>query len=96
MPISLHVVTSRDANERVVMNAGSGGPVNQTALRFVHLINEIQKSLSAFILGGVLERFPGLKIVSAGKRRWLVCPLCCIGLIMLKRSLERWFKSRYR
>ena len=65
MPISLHVVTSRDANERVVMNAGSGGPVNQTALRFVHLINEVQKSLSAFILGGVLERFPGLKIVSA-------------------------------
>ena len=65
LPISLHVVTSRDTNDRVVMSAGSSGPVNHTALRFVHLFNEVQKSLSAFILGGVLERFPGLRIVSA-------------------------------
>lgn len=59
------MVTSRETNDLVVMNAGSSGPVNYTALRFVHLLNEVQQSLSAFILGGVLERFPGLNIVSA-------------------------------
>ena len=65
MPLSLHVVSSRDASTRVVMDGGSSGWVNQTAIRFVHLIHEVQKSLTSFILGGVLERFPRLKIVSA-------------------------------
>jgi len=65
MPLSLHVVSSRDASTRVVMDGGSSGWVNQTAIRFVHLIHEVQKSLTSLILGGVLERFPRLKIVSA-------------------------------
>ena len=65
LPLSLHVVTSRDEDTRVVMGAGSSGRVNLTALRFVHLIHEVQRSLSSLILGGVLERFPRLKIVSA-------------------------------
>ena len=75
LPISLHVVTSRDTNDRVVMSAGSSGPVNHTALRFVHLFNEVQKSLSAFILGGVLERFSGPQDCLGRKRCGLVCPL---------------------
>lgn len=65
LPISLHVVTSRDNNTRVVMDGGSAGWVNQTAIRFVHLIHEVQKSLTSLIFGGVLARFPGLKVVSA-------------------------------
>ena len=65
MPLSLHVGSSRDASTRVVMDGGSSGWVNRTAIRFVHLIHEVQKSLTSFILGGVLERFPRLKIVSA-------------------------------
>ncbi len=65
MPLSLHVVSSRDASTRVVMDGGSSGWVNRTAIRFVHLIHEVQKSLTSFILGGVLERFPRLKIVAA-------------------------------
>ena len=65
MPLSLHVVTSRDNNTRVVMDRGASGWVNQTAMRFVHLIHEVQKSLTSLIFGGVLARFPGLKIVSA-------------------------------
>ena len=65
MPLSLHVVSSRDASTRVVMDGGSSGCGNRTAIRFVHLIHEVQKSLTSFILGGVLERFPRLKIVSA-------------------------------
>ena len=73
MPLSLHVVTSRDNNTRVVMDRGASGWVNQTAMRFVHLIHEVQKSLTSLIFGGVLARFPGLKIVSAESDiGWLV------------------------
>jgi predicted TIM-barrel fold metal-dependent hydrolase len=34
-------------------------------MRYMNLIHEVQRSLSDIVLGGVLERFPGLQIVSA-------------------------------
>jgi uncharacterized protein len=59
MPLSLHVSTQRDqgtglrlTTENVVMGAMSA-------------VNEVQRTLSSLIVGGVLERFPRLTIVSA-------------------------------
>jgi predicted TIM-barrel fold metal-dependent hydrolase len=59
MPLSLHVSTQRDqgkglrlTTENVVMGA-------------MNAVNEVQRTLSSLIVGGVLERFPRLIFVSA-------------------------------
>lgn len=59
-PVSLHVITGK----------GKGGSVqelkmDQVCSLYVGLIHEVQQSLTSIIFGGVLERFPRLKIVSA-------------------------------
>ena len=58
MPVSLHTVTERRA-------APVGDLAKYSIMRgYVSLHHGIQKSLSDLIMGGVLERFPKLKIVS--------------------------------
>jgi len=58
MPLSLHILTGRKG---VGIDFFSGNIVLQVAT----LHHEVERSLAVFVLGGVLERFPRLRIVSA-------------------------------
>jgi predicted TIM-barrel fold metal-dependent hydrolase len=57
LPVSLHIVTGMGDESRVDFTAA--------AVRYMHMIHEVQRSISQLVLGGVLERFPGLQIVAA-------------------------------
>ena len=57
MPISLHIVSGMGEESRV--------DFSDAPMRYMNMIHEVQRSLSDIILGGVLERFPGLQIVAA-------------------------------
>jgi predicted TIM-barrel fold metal-dependent hydrolase len=65
MPLSLHVVTgkkppkSKEEREKIKSRNPS------FARGYMNLIHEVQKSLTDIIFGGVLMRFPKLRIVSA-------------------------------
>ena len=59
MPLSLHILTAR---------GGTGAnPTNGQSfiLSLSTLHHQIERSISVLVFGGVLEKFPGLKIVSA-------------------------------
>src|ERR1043166_2603109 len=58
MPLSLHILTGR-------RGMGSDFFKGNLARQVAVLHHEIERSLSVFVLDGVLERFPTLKIVSA-------------------------------
>jgi predicted TIM-barrel fold metal-dependent hydrolase len=61
MPLSLHILTGARKSGRI------GGDMNPAQL-YVMVVtrpHEVQTSLMNFIFYGVLERFPGLKLVSA-------------------------------
>ena len=68
MPVSLHVVTSKKGN-REKKNTEQRPPANLVRSGrqsvYMRLIHEVQQSITDIILGGVLERFPKLLIVSA-------------------------------
>jgi predicted TIM-barrel fold metal-dependent hydrolase len=70
-PLSLHVITgkSKESDMSAVSQAmglsGSAKRKPQMGELYANLIHEIQRSLSSIIFGGVFERFPKLKIVSA-------------------------------
>jgi predicted TIM-barrel fold metal-dependent hydrolase len=57
LPLSLHIVTGMGDESRVDFTAA--------AVRYMHMIHEVQRSISQLVLGGVLERFPGLHVVAA-------------------------------
>ena len=57
LPLSLHIVTGMGEESRVDMT--------DVSIRYMHMIHEVQRSLSTLVLGGVLERFPQLMIVFA-------------------------------
>jgi predicted TIM-barrel fold metal-dependent hydrolase len=56
MPLSLHILTGR---------RGSGVTFQNILRGYMSLPHTIQLSFAELVLGGVLERFPGLKFVSA-------------------------------
>jgi predicted TIM-barrel fold metal-dependent hydrolase len=56
MPISLHILTGR---------RGSGVNFQNVLRSYMTLPHSIQVSFAELVLSGVLERFPGLKLVSA-------------------------------
>lgn len=62
MPIVLHVITGSTKE-----STGSGVPGKKvsTGEFYMGLIYEVQRTLTSIILGGVLERFPKLQIISA-------------------------------
>jgi predicted TIM-barrel fold metal-dependent hydrolase len=66
MPLSLHVITGSDeaSRRRGVPLAGNTGGLSVPEA-YTFMIHEIQRSLASLIFGGVFERFPRLKIVSA-------------------------------
>jgi len=57
LPLSLHIVTGMGEESRVDFRAA--------AVRYMHLVHEVQRSISQLVLGGVLERFPRLRVVAA-------------------------------
>jgi predicted TIM-barrel fold metal-dependent hydrolase len=57
LPLSLHIVTGMGPESKVDFTAA--------AVRYMHMIHEVQRSISQIVLGGVLERFPGVQIVAA-------------------------------
>jgi predicted TIM-barrel fold metal-dependent hydrolase len=57
LPLSLHIVTGMGEESRVDFTNAS--------IRYMHMIHEVQRSISQLVLGGVLERFPRLQIVGA-------------------------------
>jgi predicted TIM-barrel fold metal-dependent hydrolase len=57
VPLSLHIVSGMGEESRVDFTA--------PAVRYMHMLHEVQRSLSQLVLGGVLERFPRLRIVGA-------------------------------
>ncbi len=67
LPVSLHIIASRGKVSTSVGEAVSGklGSVLNPGVWYMSVIHEIQDSLTTLVFGGVLERFPGLRIVSA-------------------------------
>ena len=59
MPLSLHILTARSGTGA---NPTSG---NAFLLSLANLHHQIERSISVLVYGGVLEKFPRLKIVSA-------------------------------
>jgi predicted TIM-barrel fold metal-dependent hydrolase len=58
MPLSLHILTNR--------GGGIASPVkNDMMLRLANMHHGIERTLSVMVYGGVFEKFPRLKIVSA-------------------------------
>ena len=57
LPLSLHIVTGMGEESRVDFTAA--------AVRYTLMIHEIQRSISQLVQGGVLERFPRLRVVAA-------------------------------
>ncbi len=65
LPVSLHIIASRGKTSASLTDV-LGKPVRAAAgIWYMTVIHEIQESLVHLVLGGVLERFPELKIVSA-------------------------------
>ena len=60
MPLSLHSITGFGPESRLIVKRPMDRYVRSTAL-----CHEVQRSLTTLIFGGVLERFPDLKFVSA-------------------------------
>src|SRR5713101_4426944 len=58
MPLSLHILTGRKGT-------GIDFFASDLMMRASTLHHEVERSLAVFVLGGVLERFPKLTIVSA-------------------------------
>ena len=58
MPLSLHILTGR-------RGTGADFFKGNLALQVSTLHHEVERSIAVFVLGGVLERFPKLTIVSA-------------------------------
>jgi len=67
MPLALHVITGTSKESTGAANVvfGEKSEKGNVAEFYMRLIYEVQSSLSAIILSGVLERFPRLQIVSA-------------------------------
>jgi len=66
MPLSLHILTGAKGtggHASGVLNANMKGVEFMTAL--ISMVHPIERSMTAFVFGGVFERFPRLKIVSA-------------------------------
>ena len=64
MPLSLHVATGKSFNE-APRNPEKPLPRMQMLMTRMNTIHDVQKSILQFVFGGVFDRFPDLKIISA-------------------------------
>ncbi len=68
MPICFHILTSKGSDVNTVFQGARGNKING----FMNIIRGIQDIIGLFVLGGVFERHPGLKMVCAeGDAGWL-------------------------
>ena len=65
LPVSLHIIASRGKTSAAVNDVIGESTRAHAGIWYMTVIHEIQESLAHLVLGGVLERFPELKIVSA-------------------------------
>ena len=65
LPVSLHIIASRGKRSSSVGSMIGERARAHAGIWYMTVIHEIQESLVHLVLGGVLERFPELKIVSA-------------------------------
>jgi predicted TIM-barrel fold metal-dependent hydrolase len=65
MPLSLHAITGMGPESQSRRAMGQEIQRLDRYLRAVTGADEVKRSLTVFIFSGVLERFPGLKLVSA-------------------------------
>jgi predicted TIM-barrel fold metal-dependent hydrolase len=65
LPVSLHIIAGRGAVSTSVGRAVGDAPSVHPGVWYMEVIHEIQSSLAHLVLGGVLERYPKLRIVSA-------------------------------
>jgi len=65
MPLSLHSITGMGPESQGMRAMGRELKSLDRYLRSVTLADEVKRSLTVFIFSGVLERFPGLRLVSA-------------------------------
>jgi len=68
MPICFHILTSKGSDVNTVFQGARGNKLNG----FMNIIRGVQDIIGLFVLGGVFERHPGLKMVCAeGDAGWL-------------------------
>lgn len=65
LPVSLHIIAGRGGTSTSVANAIGDAPSIHPGVWYMTVIHEIQASIAHLVLGGVLERYPKLRIVSA-------------------------------
>src|SRR6266511_1822214 len=65
MPLSLHAITGMGPESQATRAMGREILPIDRYIRGVTQADEVKRSLTVFIFSGVLERFPGLKLVSA-------------------------------
>ncbi|MCH2173378.1 amidohydrolase [Myxococcota bacterium] len=65
LPLSLHIIAGRGRRSLSLDKAADGQGRMDPAVWYMTVIHEIQESLATLIFGGVLERHPKLRIVSA-------------------------------
>jgi predicted TIM-barrel fold metal-dependent hydrolase len=65
LPVSLHIIASRGKNTVRVGNKTIGDSGINPGTWYATAFHEIQESIATLIFGGVLARFPHLRIVSA-------------------------------
>ena len=63
LPVSLHIIAGRGRVSNAVSNAVQGK--THSGVWYMSVLHEIQDSLARIVFGGVLHRFPNLRIVSA-------------------------------
>ena len=59
------VTIPKSVRDHLGIRPGSRVDFRHAAIRYMHMIHEVQRSISAIVLGGVLEKFPRLQIVGA-------------------------------
>ncbi|MEE8166136.1 MAG: amidohydrolase family protein [Myxococcota bacterium] len=64
LPVSLHIIAGRGKTSGSLGDALPGKTAVDPNVWYMTVLHEVQESLAHIILGGVLERFPKLKIVS--------------------------------
>ena len=65
LPVSLHIIASRGRRTVGVGNKTVGSGSVNAGIWYSTVLHEIQESLATLVFGGVLARFPKLRIVSA-------------------------------
>ena len=65
LPVSLHIIAGRGQRSRSVGDVTGSGAAADPGVWYMTVLHEVQESLARLVFGGVLERFPKLRIVSA-------------------------------